>query len=148
MQGTITAYGYADYQCPGCFTLNIYGTANLQSRGRVNLDENWVPTPSNDTIFQTNTTDAEDIASYIHQLLPLLGRANLTSLNIPQNATADQIREYITTSSPYARGMTNHWGGSTRLSESCADGVVTPNAKVCGTDNIYVGDGGIIPSLF
>jgi len=44
--------------------------------------------------------------------------------------------------------MTNHWGGSTRLSQSCDSGVVTPNAKVCGMDNLYVVDGGIIPTLF
>jgi cellobiose dehydrogenase (acceptor) len=148
MQGTITSYGYADYQCPGCFTLNIYGTSGLQSRGRVELDSNWVPTPSNDTIYQSNTTDADDIASYIYQLLPTLGRGNLTSLNLPQNATQDQIRTYITTSSPYARGLTNHWGGSTRLSNTCDTGVVTPNAKVCGMNNLYIVDGGIIPTLF
>jgi len=114
----------------------------------VNLDNNWVPTPSNDTIYQTNTTDADDIASYIHQLMSLLGSANLTSLNIPQNSTQDQIRQYITSSSPYTRGNTNHWGGSTKLSESCDDGVVSPNAKVCGMDNVYIVDGGIIPSPF
>jgi len=148
MQGTITAYGYADYQCEGCFTLNIYGTSGLQSRGRVDLDDNWVPTPTNDTIYQPNSTDANDIATYIFQLLPLLGRGNLTSLNVPPNATLDQIRDYITTNSPYARGMTNHWGGSTKLSESCANGVVTPGAKVCGMNNLYVVDGGMIPSLF
>ena len=148
MQGTVTTYGYADYQCPGCFTLNIYGTSGLQSRGRVDLDNNWIPTPSNDTLYQSNSTDADDIAAYIHQLLPTLSRANLTSLNIPQNSTQDQIRTYITTASPYARGLTNHWGGSTRLSNSCDTGAVTPNAKVCGMDNLYIVDGGIIPTIF
>jgi cellobiose dehydrogenase (acceptor) len=148
MQGTITSYGYADYQCPGCFSLNIYGTSGLQSRGRVDLDNNWVPTPSNDTIYQSNTTDADDIASFIYPLLQSFARANLTSLNIPLNSTQDQIRDYITTSSPYARGFTNHWGGSTRLSNTCDSGVVQPNSKVCGMNNLYVVDGGIIPTLF
>jgi cellobiose dehydrogenase (acceptor) len=148
MQGTITTYGYADFQCPGCFTLNIHGTSNLQSRGRVDLDDNWVPTPTNDTIYQNNTADAHDIASYIQQLLPLLARGNVTSLNILQNATQDQIVTYITTASPYARVMTNHWGGSTRLSNSCDSGVVGPNARVCGMDNVYIVDGGIIPIPF
>jgi len=148
MQGTISSYGYADFQCPGCFTLNIYGTSGLQSRGRVDLDTNWIPTPSNDTYYQSNTTDANDIATYIHQLLQSMNGTNLTSLNIPQNSTQSQILDYITTTSPYANSVTNHWGGSTRLSESCDSGVVTPNAKVCGTDNLYIVDGGIIPTLF
>src|SRR5579859_489433 len=148
MQGTITSYGYADYKCPGCFTLNIYGTSGLQSRGRVDLDNNWVPTPSNDTIYQSNTTDADDIASFIHPILQALNKTNITSLNVPQNATQDQIRDYITTASPYARGITNHWGGSTKMSGSCDTGVVTPNTKVCGMQNLYIVDGGIIPSLF
>jgi cellobiose dehydrogenase (acceptor) len=148
MQGTITSYGYADYQCPSCFTLNVYGTSGLQSRGRVDLDANWVPTPSSDTLYQSNSTDADDIASFIQSILQVLGRTNITSLNIPQNATQSQIRDYITTSSPYAHSFTNHWGGSTKLSESCDSGVVTPNAKVCGMENLYIVDGGIIPTLF
>jgi hypothetical protein len=148
MQGTITSYGYADYQCPNCFTLNVYGTSGLQSRGRVNLDSNWVPTPSTDTLYQSNTTDADDIASFIQPILQALNRTNITSLNIPENATQSQIRDYVTASSPYATGFTNHWGGSTRLSESCDTGVVTPNAKVCGMENLYIVDGGMIPTLF
>ena len=148
MQGTVSSYGYAEFQCPGCFTLNIYGTSGLQSRGRVELDNNWVPTPSNDTYYQSNTTDANDVATYIHQLLQSMTGTNLTSLNIPQNSTQSEILDYITTTSPYARSSTNHWGGSTRLSESCDSGVVTPNAKVCGMDNLYIVDGGIIPTLF
>jgi cellobiose dehydrogenase (acceptor) len=148
MQGTISSYGYADYQCPGCFSLNIYGTSGLQSRGRVDLDNNWIPTPSNDIIYQSNTTDADDIASFLYPLLQSFSRSNITSLNIPQNSTQDQIRDYITTTSPYARGLTNHWGGSTKLSNSCDTGVVQPNAKVCGMNNLYVVDGGIIPTLF
>src|ERR1700694_1186407 len=148
MQGTITAYGYADYTCPNCFTLNVYGTSGLQSRGRVELDNNWVPTPSNDTLYQSNTTDADDISSFIQPILQALNRTNITCLNIPQNATQSQIRNYITTKSPYADGFTNHWGGSTKLSDSCDTGVVTPNAKVCGMENLYIVDGGIIPTLF
>ena len=148
MQGTVSSYGYADFQCPGCFTLNIYGTSGLQSRGRVDLDNNWVPTPSNDTYYQSNTTDASDVATYIYQLLQSMNGTNLTSLNIPQNSTQSQILDYITTTSPYARAITNHWGGSTRLSETCDSGVVRPNAKVCGMDNLYIVDGGIIPTLF
>jgi cellobiose dehydrogenase (acceptor) len=148
MQGTVSSHGYAEFQCPGCFTLNIYGTSGLQSRGRVELDNNWVPTPSNDTYYQSNTTDANDVATYIHQLLQSMTGTNLTSLNIPQNSTQSEILDYITTTSPYALSSTNHWGGSTRLSESCDSGVVTPNAKVCGMDNLYIVDGGIIPTLF
>ena len=148
MQGTVSSYGYADFQCPGCFTLNIYGTSGLQSRGRVDLDNNWVPTPSDDIFYQSNTTDASDVANYIHQLLQSMNVTNLTSLNIPQNSTQSQILDYITATSPYTRGIANHWGGSTRLNESCDSGVVTPNAKVCGMDNLYIVDGGIIPTSF
>lgn len=80
MQGTMSSYGYADYQCRGCFTLNIHGTAGIQSRGHAELDANWIPTPSNDTYYQANTTDATDVASYIYQLLQSLSRTNMTCL--------------------------------------------------------------------
>jgi cellobiose dehydrogenase (acceptor) len=148
MQGTISSYGYGAYQCPNCFTMNVYGTSGLQSRGRVDLDDNWIPTPSNDTYYQPNTTDANDVATFVHGLLQSMDGTNLTCLNIPQNATQSQVLNYITTSSPYAVAQTNHWGGSTSMSESCDTGVVAPNAKVCGMDNLYIVDGGIIPTLF
>lgn len=148
MQGTVSSYGYGAYQCPNCFTLNVYGTSGMQSRGRVELDDNWIPTPTNDTYYQSNTTDANDVANFVHGLLQSLNGTNLTCLNIPQNATQSQVLDYITTSSPYTRGMTNHWGGSTRMSESCDTGVVSPITKVCGMDNLYIVDGGIIPNMF
>ena len=34
------------------------------------------------------------------------------------------------------------------MSESCDTGVVSPNTKVCGMDNLYIVDGSIIPTLF
>ena len=148
MQGTISSYGYGAYQCPGCFTLNVYGTSGLQSRGRVELDDHWIPTPSDDTYYQANTADANDVATFVHSLLLSMNGTNLTCLNIPQNSTQSQVLDYITTSSPYARGITNHWGGSTKMSESCDTGVISPNARVCGMDNLYIADGGIIPTLF
>lgn len=148
MQGTAPSYRYGDFQCPGCFTLNIHGTSELQARGRVELDSIWVPTPSSDTYYQSNTTDANDVASYIHFLLQTMNDTDITSLNILQNYTQAQILDYITTSSPYAGIKTNHLGGSTKLGNTCDDGVVTPNAKVCGMDNLYIAYGGIIPTHF
>jgi len=148
MQGTVSSYGYGAYQCPTCFTLNVYGTSGLQSRGRVELDDNWIPTPTDDTYYQPNTTDANDVATFVHGLLQSMNGTDLTCLNLPQNSTQSQVINYITSNSPYTRGMTNHWGGSTKMSESCDTGVVTPNAKVCGMNNLYIVDGGIIPNMF
>jgi cellobiose dehydrogenase (acceptor) len=148
MQGTISSTGHGAYQCPGCFTMNVYGTAGTQSRGRVDLDNNWIPTPSNDTYYQSNTTDAANAASYIHQLLQSINGTNMTCLNIPQNASQSQIQDYITTNSPYAVVPTNHWGGSTSMSNDCGSGVVSPNSKVCGMQNLYIADAGIIPTPF
>jgi cellobiose dehydrogenase (acceptor) len=141
LQGTIDSSGFGDFQSNKSITLNVYGTSGLKSRGRVILDQNFIPGPSDD-VYYANPLDAENIATFIYKIFQGMPLAGITPLNIPQTATQQEIVKYITTWSNYARGMVNHW------SSSCAIGTcVDANTVVMGTDNIHVVDGSIVAPL-
>ena len=141
MQGTIGSAGYDGYTKNGTVTLNIYGTSGLKSTGNVVLDSNFIPGPSG-SVYYSNPQDAQDIATFIHNIFSALPGSGLTPLNIPQSATQAQIVQYITTYSDYARGQTNHWSSSCRFG-SCVD----TNTAVLGMKNMHVVDGSIVAPL-
>lgn len=141
LQGTIGPAGYQDYTDAHTITLNIYGTSGLQSSGRVVLDQNGVPGPDGD-VYYSKPQDADDIATFIRGLFDALPASSLTPLNISPNATKDEIVQYITTWSPYARGQVNHWSSSCRFG-TC----VNTDTTVVGMKNLHVVDGSIVPPL-
>jgi cellobiose dehydrogenase (acceptor) len=140
-QGTIDSSGYGAYTNNNTITLNIYGTSGLLSRGKVVLDSNFIPGPSSD-VYYSNPQDSADIAAFIHKIFAGLPSSSLTPLNIPQNATVDEINTYITTYSLYARGEVNHWSSSCGLG-SCVD----VNTTVIGMKNLHVVDASIVAPL-
>lgn len=143
VQGTIDSAGFSDFMSNNTITLNVYGTSGLLSAGRVVLDDKLVAGPSDDVYYSDAANrDADDIATFIHDIFAKLPADGLRPLNIARNATKDEIRTYITTPSAYARGMVNHWSSSCRIGE-CVDA----NAQVKGTENVHVVDGSIVAPL-
>jgi len=142
LQGTIDSSGYASYTSSNTITLNIYGTSGLLSSGAVVLDSNFVPGPNSD-VYYSNPQDALDIATFIHKIFTALPSSGLTSLNIPQDASIEDIKTYITTPSDYARGQVNHWSSSCRIG-SCVDAEAL---RVLGMDNLHVVDGSVVEPL-
>lgn len=141
MQGTIGTAGFDGYTNANTITLNIYGTSGLKSSGSVVLDSNFIPGPSS-TVYFSNPQDAQDIATFIHQIFAALPKSTLTPLNIPATATQAQILSYITTPSAYTEGMVNHWSSSCRIG-ACVD----VNTTVIGMKNVNVVDASIVMPL-
>ncbi|KAM3503818.1 hypothetical protein MY11210_008581 [Beauveria gryllotalpidicola] len=150
VQGTISSSGYAEYTDKHTVTLNVYGTSGLLSAGRVQLsDGKFVAGASADTYY-SNPRDARAIATFVHDILQALPPSTpdapaadgLTPLNIARDATVDEIEQYITTPSDYARGQVNHWSSSCRIGR-CVDA----DTKVIGTDNIHVVDASILSPM-
>jgi cellobiose dehydrogenase (acceptor) len=134
VQGTIDSAGFRDFTSKNTITLNVYGTSGLGSTGKVALDsQTGAPGPAGPFFYQSGTPDADAIATFIHDIFQALPGSGLTPLNIKQSATQQEIKAYITSSTPYTNGFVNHWSSSCRLG-SCLD----LNAKVKGTNNIYV----------
>lgn len=151
VQGTVSSSGYADHTKNNTITLNVYGTSGLLSSGRVVLSDDGKftagPSPG---IYYSHPRDAESIAAFIHSIFQHLppsmpdspAREGLTPLNLAQNSTAEEIRDYITTPSAYAVGAVQHWSSSCRIGQ-CVD----EDAKVIGTKNIHVIDASILSPL-
>lgn len=137
MQGTIGTAGFDGYTNNETITLNVYGTSGLKSSGKVVLDSNFVPGPQG--VYFSNPQDAQDIATFIHNIFATLPASGLTPLNIPVTATQAQILSYITTPSAYTEGEVNHWSSSCRIGQ-CVD----TNTTVIGMANLNVVDASIV----
>jgi cellobiose dehydrogenase (acceptor) len=140
-QGTIDSAGFADYMSNNTITLNVYGTSGLKSKGKVVLNEKLLPGPSPE-VYYSDPRDAEDIATFIYNIFQSLNHTDIKPLNLAQNSTQVQIRNYITSNTAYTRGEVNHWSSSCRIG-SCVD----RNTQVAGTKNIHVVDGSIVEPL-
>jgi cellobiose dehydrogenase (acceptor) len=140
-QGTTDSAGYGNFTSNKTMTLNIYGTSGLKSSGKVVLDKEFVPGPSDD-VYYSDPQDAKYISNFIYKVFQGLPNAGLTPKNIPQNSTQQQIQAYITTPSAYAKGLVNHWSSSCRIGK-CVD----TNTTVIGMENLHVVDGSIIAPL-
>ncbi|GAP88172.2 putative cellobiose dehydrogenase [Rosellinia necatrix] len=150
VQGTFDSSGFGEFRGNNTITLNVYGTSGLLSSGRVVLADGGVPAPSG-AIYYGHARDGETIAAFIHDLFQRLpdstpsspAAAGLTPLNLPRRSTLREIRDYITTPSPYAVGAVQHWSSSCRLGP-CAD---PADARVRGTANVHVVDASIVAPL-
>lgn len=140
-QGTIDSSGFGEYTSNKTITLNVYGTSGLKSKGKVILNEKYLPGPSPETYY-SDPQDGEDIAQFIFNIFQGLKSSDLTPLNIAANSTKDEIKTYITSTTPYTRGQVNHWSSSCRIG-SCVD----VNTQVKGTSNIHVVDASILEPL-
>jgi cellobiose dehydrogenase (acceptor) len=140
-QGTIDSSGFGEYKSNNTITLNVYGTSGLYSKGRVVLNDKYLPGPSED-VYYSDPRDGLAIAAFIRGIFDRLDPKVLTPLNIALDATTAQINDYITSRTPYTRGQVNHWSSSCRIG-SCVD----RNTVVKGTRNIHVVDGSIVEPL-
>ncbi|SMQ54230.1 unnamed protein product [Zymoseptoria tritici ST99CH_1A5] len=146
VQGTIGAAGYGEYTDDNTITLNVYGTAGLRSSGRVVIDTK-TGRPGREKYFHytdEGNMDSLAIATFIHKIFAAFKTSNsgLTPRNIAQDASVEQIQQYITSSTPYTGKDVSHSSSSCRLG-SCVD----LNTKIIGSDNIFVVDASIIPPL-
>lgn len=151
VQGTIDSSGFSDFTDENTITLNIYGTSGMLSSGRVILstDGKFTPGASSD-VYYSKPRDARSIATFIHSIFQALpastpkgpAKTGLTPLNIARGSSVDEIYKYITSSTAYTRGQTQHWSSSCRIGK-CVD----VNTKVIGTKNIHVIDASIVSPL-
>ncbi|KXS95991.1 hypothetical protein AC578_8100 [Pseudocercospora eumusae] len=141
LQGTIDVVGFSKSTGQHDITLNIYGTSGMKSTGHVALNNKGIPGPAKPFLLK-HPQDVDAIATFIKDIFTHLEGSPLTSLNLPPNATKDEIVRFITTPSEYTLGYVNHWSSSCRL-----DGCVDLNARVKGMENLFVVDASILPPL-
>lgn len=150
LQGTVGTAGSYDFKNESSITLNIYGTSGLLSTSSVVVSQDaktgrFIPGPAGSFFYSDPAgRDADDVSQFIFDIFSALDKSDsgLVPLNIPKDATKDEIKTYITTPSSYAMGLVNHWSSSCRIG-ACVD----PQTRVLGMDNLHVIDASILAPL-
>lgn len=149
MQGTVhpggnvsveTSYPYNSSQV---FTVTIYLSSNITSRGRIGINGSFTAVRLVNPWF-TDPVDKETMVIALEDFVANVKDIPGLTLITPDNTTT--ITDYVTGYNPTSMNS-NHWVGSNRISTSPSTGVVDPHCKVFGTDNLFIVDNSIVPSL-
>ncbi|THH28872.1 hypothetical protein EUX98_g5306 [Antrodiella citrinella] len=125
------------------FTITMYLSTGITSRGRVGIDaalraqplvNPWFADPVDKTVL---LQALEDVVSNINTV------SGMTMITPDRTQT---IQEYVDAYDPSTMDS-NHWVASNRIGANSTVGVVDENTLVFGTDNLFIVDASIIPSL-
>ncbi|KAF9491048.1 cellobiose dehydrogenase [Pleurotus eryngii] len=148
MQGTVrpgaaSVTSSNPYNASQIFTITTYLSTGITSKGRIGIDVALRPRVLVEPWF-TDPIDKTVLLQGINDIVASVGNVSGLTLITPDNITT--ISSYVNN---YGTGNmnSNHWIGANRLGSSASNSVVDPNAKVFGTDNLFVVDASIIPSM-
>ncbi|KAG8908677.1 substrate-specific activator of APC-dependent proteolysis, partial [Tulasnella sp. 417] len=129
------------YNASQIFTITVYLSTGITSRGRIGIDATMYGTVLENPWFQ-DPNDKTVMLKAINELLATVNQVPGLTLITPDNTTS--ITDYVNSYNP--AGMnSNHWCGSTRIGTSSSNSVVDENTKVWGTNNLFIVDAGIVP---
>ncbi|PPQ99962.1 hypothetical protein CVT24_009541 [Panaeolus cyanescens] len=126
------------YNASQIMTITVYLSTGITSRGRIGIDAALTARTLVDPWF-TDPVDKEVIITGIKDLVA--GVKNVPGLTMitPDNTTT--IDSYVNNYDPGSLNS-NHWVGSCSIGS-----VVDENVKVKGTNNLFVIDASVIPSM-
>ncbi|EJF63960.1 cellobiose dehydrogenase [Dichomitus squalens LYAD-421 SS1] len=131
------------YNASQIFTITVYLSQGIQSRGRVGitsgLNAQAITNP-----WLTDTEDKTILLQALHDVADnIKSIPNLTLITPDPTMTLEQ---YVDAYDPSTM-CSNHWVGSAKIGTSASNAVVDQNAKVFNTNNLFVVDASIIPAL-
>ncbi|KAJ2927968.1 hypothetical protein H1R20_g9137, partial [Candolleomyces eurysporus] len=130
-----TAFPYNETKI---FTITTYLSTGITSRGRIGIDAALTGRALANPWF-TDPVDKESLITGINEILSSMKNVPGLTLITPDNTTS--IRDYVE-SYPQGNLNSNHWVGSNSIGK-----VVDENTKVLKTNNLFVVDASIIPSM-
>jgi cellobiose dehydrogenase (acceptor) len=128
------------YNASQLFSITVYLSQGITSRGRVGLDANLGMGPIVNPWFQ----DPTDKAVLINALQDVINESASTSglqLLVPDIKNGQTLQSYVNGYAP-ASLNSNHWVGSASIGL-----VVDQNLLVKGTNNLFINDASIMPAL-
>ncbi|TFK46998.1 the flavin domain of cellobiose dehydrogenase [Heliocybe sulcata] len=149
VQGTVHPGGNTSvrtsfpYNTSQVFDITLYLSTGVTSRGRVGINGSLTVLPIEYPWF-TDPVDKETLITALEDFVAGVKQVQGLTLITPDNTTT--IVDYVNNYNPTSMSS-NHWVGSNRISTSASTGVVDPNCKVFGTDNLFIVDASIVPSL-
>jgi len=147
MQGTVrpgaasvtTVYPYNASQI---FTITLYLSTGITSRGRIGIDAAMTARPLITPWF-VDPVDKVVLLQGIGDIVANVRNVPGLTLITPDNTTT--ITDYVNNYDP-ASLNSNHWVGSNTIG-TAGKAVVDENAKVFNTNNLFVVDASIIPQM-
>ncbi|CAG9989475.1 unnamed protein product [Clonostachys byssicola] len=149
LQWTARVEASLGHEDPHAITMSQYLGRGAKSRGRMTITSS-LNTVVSDVPYLKDSNDIEAVIKGIDNLRSALsGVANLTWLSpAPGKSSRDYVNEMLVSTS---NRRANHWIGSNKIGtkdgRSGGDAVVDLNAKVWGTDNLFVVDASIFPGM-
>ncbi|KAA1477787.1 hypothetical protein DENSPDRAFT_867739 [Dentipellis sp. KUC8613] len=135
-----TVYPYNQSQI---FTITVYLSEGITSRGRIGIDAALRAQP----IVNPWLVDPVDKVVLVQALNDVVSNLNsvpgLTMIT-PDNTTT--IQDYVNNYDPGTMDS-NHWVGSAKIGTSSSNAVVDTNTKVFNTNNLFVTDASMLPAL-
>ncbi|KAI0684656.1 cellobiose dehydrogenase [Cytidiella melzeri] len=131
------------YNATNIFTITVYLSTGITSRGRVGINADlsalplvypWLVDPVDKTILLQALNDV------VSNLKSVSGLTMITP-DIHQT-----IEEYVDAYDPLTMNS-NHWVSTATIGSSASNAVVDQNTKVFNTNNLFVVDASIIPHL-
>ncbi|KAF9525707.1 cellobiose dehydrogenase [Crepidotus variabilis] len=119
-------------------TITVYLSTGVTSRGRIGIDAAMKALPLVDPWF-TDPIDKEVLLQGLNDIVANIPKVSGLTMITPDNTTT--VKDYVDAYSP-ASMNSNHWVGSCSINH-----VVDQNTKVLSTNNLFVVDASIIPSM-
>ncbi|KAF9479511.1 hypothetical protein BDN70DRAFT_858359 [Pholiota conissans] len=126
------------YNASNIWTITVYLSTGITSRGRVGIDAALTARPLVNPWF-VDPIDKEVLLQGINDLVAGVNNVPGLTMITPDNTTT--ITNYVNTYDP-ANLNSNHWVGTCSIGQ-----VVDVNTQVIGTNNLFVIDASIVPSL-
>ncbi|KAG6873702.1 hypothetical protein C0995_012164 [Termitomyces sp. Mi166 len=126
------------YNISQIFTITLYLSTGITSRGRVGIDAAMTARPLVNPWF-TDPVDKAVLVQAINDLILNVNNIPGLTLITPDNTTT--VTDYVNDYDPGSL-CSNHWVGSASIGS-----VVDENAKVFNTDNLFVVDASVVPQL-
>ncbi|EKM53326.1 uncharacterized protein PHACADRAFT_259608 [Phanerochaete carnosa HHB-10118-sp] len=131
------------YNSSQLFTITVYLSTGIQSRGRVGIDAALRGTVLT-APWLVNADDKTVILQALNDVISNMDSVPGLTLVVPDNTLT--MEEYVNEYDPSTMNS-NHWVSTTTIGSSAQNAVVDENAKVFNTNNLFVVDAGIIPHL-
>ncbi|KAL5510993.1 hypothetical protein ACEPAG_3712 [Sanghuangporus baumii] len=127
------------YNASQVFSITMYLSTGTTSRGRIGLTSSSLGAGAITQPWFTDPVDKETLIQGLQEIINAAANVSGLKLITPDNTTtlSDYVDNY-----PSSSLGSNHWVGSCSIGQ-----VVDENAKVMNTDNLFIVDASIVPSL-
>ncbi|KAF7313791.1 Cellobiose dehydrogenase [Mycena chlorophos] len=133
------------YNLTNVFTITAYLSTGIQSRGRIGVNAALNAMPLvNPWLNDKTGSDEAALLTGLNNIISTISQVPGLELIMPDNTIS--MTEYVKTYDPSTMDS-NHWVGSNIIGTTAGKAVVDPNTKVFGTDNLFVVDASIMPTL-